>query len=89
MRVTSLAAEAFPDVPTVRTKVPGGATVIGLDLPVLVVIAGASRVHPPDEGGRPGPARRSRHGRVEVLPGASHYGLPISHAAEIADLIQQ
>ncbi len=88
VRVTSLAADAFPNVPTVRTKVPGGADRIGLDRPVLVVVAGASRVHPPAKVVTR--ARKTlQDGRVEVLPGASHYGLPISHAAEIADLIRQ
>ncbi len=87
LRLTFLAAEAFPDVPTVRTKVPGGADVMGLDLPVLVVMAGASRVHPTKKVvTRAG--KMLRHGRVEVLPDAAHYALPISHASEIADLIR-
>ena len=87
MHVRSLATDAFPDVPTVQTKVPGGASVTTLDIPVLVVLAGASRAHPADKVATRARARL-RHGRVEVLPGATHYGLPISHADEIAALIK-
>jgi len=56
--------------------------------PVLVIVAGSSRVHDRRKVAR----RAGRHlanSRVEMLAGASHYGLPLTHAGQIAALMRE
>jgi hypothetical protein len=56
--------------------------------PSLVIVAGTSRV---DHVKRIGSnaAKRLPDGRVETVAGASHYGLPITHAEQVAALMLQ
>ena len=56
--------------------------------PTLVVIAGASRVHHVKRVGS-NAAKRLPGGRVETVAGASHYGLPMTHAEQVAALMLQ
>ena len=87
LQVTGAAADAFTGLPPVPTKIPGKDVLADVQLPVLVVIAGASRVHQVKRvSTRSG---RFPRVRVETIEGASHYGLPMTHADQIAALILQ
>ena len=87
LEVTGAAADAFSGLPSVPTKIPNKAALAGLQVPVLVVVAGRSRVHHVRRV-----AKRSGRMplvRVETVDGASHYGLPMTHADQLAALILQ
>ena len=88
LRVTGMGADVFGDAPTVPTKVPKPQTLTNIQPPVLVIVAGSSRVHDRRKVAR----RAGRHlanSRVEMLAGASHYGLPLTHAGQIAALMRE
>jgi pimeloyl-ACP methyl ester carboxylesterase len=86
VRVTSMGADVFGDAPTVPTKIPKPATLKDLRPPALIIVAGATRVHHPRRVARRAGLRLAAC-RVETLEGASHYGLPLTHAGQIAALM--
>jgi pimeloyl-ACP methyl ester carboxylesterase len=87
LQVTGAAADAFRGLPSVPTRIPDKAALAALQVPVLVIVAGRSRVHQVQRvAKRSGKMPRSR---VETLTGATHYGLPLTHADQIAALILQ
>jgi hypothetical protein len=82
-----MGADVFGDAPTVPTKVPKPQTLTSIQPPVLVIVAGSSRVHDRRKvAGRAG--RHLANSRVETLAGATHYGLPLTHAEQIAALMR-
>ena len=86
VQATSMGAEAFGDAPTVPTKIPKPATLKDLRPPALIIVAGSTRVHHPRRVAR----RAGQHlanSRVETLEGATHYGLPLTHADQVAALM--
>jgi pimeloyl-ACP methyl ester carboxylesterase len=86
LEMTAAAAEAFPHAPTVPTKIPAKTALADLQTPTLVILAEKSRVHPARRlAGRA--AKLLPAGEVQMITGASHYGLPMTHAAEIAVVI--
>jgi len=86
LEMTAAAAEVFPHAPTVPTKIPAKAALAELRTPTLVILAEKSRVHPARRlAGRA--AKLLPAGEVQMISGASHYGLPMTHAAEIAAVI--
>lgn len=87
LRVTGAAADAFGGLPSVPTKIPAKAVLNDLQVPVLVVVAGRSRVHQVKRVAQR--ALRFPQVRVEIVDGASHYGLPMTHADQVAALILQ
>ncbi len=87
LQLTGAAADAFSGLPSVPTKIPNKAVLAQLQVPVLVVVAGRSRVHQVKRvATRSG---RMPRVRVEIVDGASHYGLPMTHADQVAALILQ
>jgi hypothetical protein len=88
LQVTSMAAAVFGEAPTVPTKIPKPATLKGLKPPVLVIIAGSTKVHHPRRVARKA-GERLPDSRVETIAGASHYGLPLTHAAQIAAIMRE
>ncbi len=87
LAVTGAAADAFSGLPSVPTKIPNKAALAGLQMPVLVVVAGRSRVHHVRRVAKR--SGRMPFVRVETVDGASHYGLPMTHADQVAALILQ
>ena len=85
--MTGAAADAFGGLPSVPTKIPAKAVLNDLQVPVLVVVAGRSRVHQVKRVAQR--ALRFPQVRVEIVDGASHYGLPMTHADQVAALILQ
>ena len=86
LEMTAAAAEVFANAPTVPTKIPAKTTFAELRTPTLVIMAEKSRVHPARRvAGRA--AKLLPAGEVQMISGASHYGLPMTHAAEIAAVI--
>ncbi len=86
LELTAAAAELEGPSRTVPTKIPSAATVATLKPPSLVIVAGASRVHHVKRVGSKA-ATRIPAGRVETVAGASHYGLPLTHAEQLATLM--
>ena len=86
LELTAAASELEGPSRTVPTKIPSAATVATLKPQSLVIVAGASRVHHVKRVGG-NAAKRLPAGRVETIAGASHYGLPLTHAERIATLI--
>ena len=86
LELTAAAADVEGPSRTVPTKIPSAATVATLKPPSLVIVAGASRVHHVKRVGS-NAAKRIPAGRVETIAGASHYGLPRTHAEQIAALM--
>ena len=84
--MTAAAAELEGPSRTVPTKMPSAATMATLKPPSLVIVAGASRVHHVKRVGSKA-AQRIPAGRVETVADASHYGLPRTHAGQIATLM--
>jgi pimeloyl-ACP methyl ester carboxylesterase len=87
LALTSVAADAFGGAPTVPTKVPPAQVVSRLEPPALVIVAGRGRVHLPRKVMRRA-QQRLPDARVGWIPDATHYGLPLTHAAEIAALMR-
>ena len=87
LQVTGAAADAFSGLPSVPTKIPNKAVLADLQVPVLVVVAGRSRVHQVQRVAKR--SGRLPRVRVETVAGASHYGLPMTHADQLAALILQ
>ena len=86
LEMTAAAAEVFANAPTVPTKIPAKTTFAEPRVPTLVIMAEKSRVHPARRvAGRA--AKLLPAGEVQMISGASHYGLPMTHAAEIAAVI--
>jgi pimeloyl-ACP methyl ester carboxylesterase len=81
--VTGSATEVFGKAPTVPTRIPSAATVSALRPSALVIVAGSTKVHSGRRVAR-NARRRLPGARVETIAGASHYGLPMTHAAEVA-----
>ena len=83
LQVTSIGADVFGEAPTVPTKIPKPATLKDLRPPALVIVAGSTGCT--THGGSParpgGTAGRSRGWKP--CRGA-HYGLPLTHAEQIA-----
>jgi hypothetical protein len=88
LQVTSMGAGVFGEAPTVPTKIPKPATLKDLKPPALVIVAGATRVHHARRVAQKA-GRRLADVRVETLAGASHYGLPLTHAEQIAALMRE
>jgi pimeloyl-ACP methyl ester carboxylesterase len=86
LSVTAAAADEFGQAPTVRTKIPPASAYAGFDRPSLVIMAGRSRVHSARVVARRAQGRLPQ-ARVDIVAGASHYGLPMTHADEIAELM--
>jgi len=86
LEVMAAAAELEGPSRTVPTKIPSAATVASLKPPTLVIVAGASRVHHVKRVGS-NAAKRIQAGRVETIAGASHYGLPLTHAEQLATVM--
>ena len=86
LELTAAASELEGPTRTVPTKIPSAATVATLKPQSLVIVAGASRLHHVKRVGS-NAAMRIPAGRVETVPGASHYGLPLTHAEQIATLM--
>ena len=86
LELTAAAAELEGPSRTVPTKIPSAATMATLKPPSLVIVAGASRVHHVKRVGSKA-AQRIKAGRVETVADASHYGLPLTHAGQIATLM--
>ena len=86
LELTAAAAELEGPSRTVPTKMPSAATMATLKPPSLVIVAGASRVHHVKRVGSKA-AQRIKAGRVETVADASHYGLPLTHAGQIATLM--
>jgi len=85
---TGPAADAFSGMPTVPTRIPAKDVVAKLEPELLVVLAERSRVIQARAiAKRTG--MRLPDARVEIVAGASHYGLPITHATEIAALLRR
>ena len=84
--MTAAAAELEGPSRAVPTKIPSAATVASLKPPTLVIVAGASRVHHVKRVGS-NAAKRIQAGRVETIAGASHYGLPLTHAEQLATVM--
>jgi hypothetical protein len=75
-------------MPTVPTRIPAKDVVAKLEPELLVVLAERSRVIQARAiAKRTG--MRLPDARVEIVAGASHYGLPITHATEIAALLRR
>ncbi|MEP6561711.1 MAG: alpha/beta hydrolase [Nakamurella sp.] len=86
LEMTAAAAEVFAHAPTVPTKIPAKTACAKTRVPTLVIIAEKSRVHSARRvAGRA--AKLLPNGEVQMMKGASHYGLPMTHAAEVAALI--
>ncbi len=85
--LATLAADGFGNAPTVPTKVPSPAALAGVDMPVTVVLAGRSRVHQVRKIAKDA-GRRLPQARIEIVDGATHYGLPLSHPVQIAEFIK-
>jgi len=83
LQLTSTAADLFGDAPTVPTKIPPAQALSALQMPVLVIVAGRSRVHQVSTVAKRA-GGRIPHARVETLLNATHYGLPMTHAEQIA-----
>ena len=87
MALTALGCDAFGMTSTVPTKIPGAGAMRALKWPTTVVVAGSGRVNHARSL-----ARRAEHRSPAItahtLPAASHYGMPMTHAADIADLIR-
>ena len=86
LEVMAAAAELEGPSRAVPTKIPSAATVASLKPPTLVIVAGASRVHHVKRVGS-NAAKRIQAGRVETIAGASHYGLPLTHAEQLATVM--
>jgi pimeloyl-ACP methyl ester carboxylesterase len=86
LQVTGMGADVFGDAPTVPTKIPKTVTLMGLRPPALVVIAGSTKVHAKRRVARRA-GQRLPNATVETVRGASHYGLPMTHAHEVAALM--
>ncbi|MGS0688213.1 alpha/beta fold hydrolase [Nakamurella sp. GG22] len=87
LELATLAADGFGNAPTVPTKVPSPTALAAVDMPVTVVLAGRSRVHPVRRIAR-NASRRLPQARIEIIDGATHYGLPLSHPVQIAESIR-
>ncbi len=87
LELATLAADAFGNAPTVPTKVPSPAALTAVQAPVTVVLAGRSRVHQVRRIAK-NARRRLPQVRVEIIEGATHYGLPLSHPVPIAEAIR-
>ncbi len=86
LHVTGLGSDVFGDAPTLPTKIPKTVTLMGLQPSALVIIAGSTKVHAKGRVARK--ARQRLPGaRVETVRGASHYGLPMTHADQVAALM--
>lgn len=88
VQVTSMGADAFGDAPTVPTKIPKPATLKDLRPPALIIVAGSTRVHHPRRVAKKA-GQRLVNSRVETLAGATHYGLPVTHAEQIAAFMRE
>jgi pimeloyl-ACP methyl ester carboxylesterase len=86
LQVTGMGADVFGDAPTVPTKIPKTVTLMGLRPPALVIIAGSTKVHAKRRVARKA-GQRLPNAKVETVRGASHYGLPMTHAHEVAALM--
>ena len=86
LQVTGAAADAFGVLPSVPTKIPSSGVLAAVDVAVLVIIGGRSRVHNVRRLARR--ADRLPGARVETVTGASHYGLPMTHAVQVATLMR-
>ena len=87
LQVTGMGADVFGDAPTVPTKIPTPAALTGLGPPALVIMAGATRVHAKAQVARKA-RQRLPDARVETVDGATHYGLPMTHAEQVATLMK-
>jgi len=86
LEMTAAAAEVFAGAPTVPTKIPAKTALAELRTPTLVIVAEKGRVHPARRiAGRA--AKLLPACEVQMISGASHYGLPMTHAAEVAAVI--
>jgi hypothetical protein len=87
LALTALGTDAFGLTPTVPTKIPNAAAMSALAAPTTVVLAGRGRVNHARTVARRAGAR-SNLISTHTLADASHYGLPMTHPEQIADLIR-
>ncbi len=87
LELTALGTDAFGLTSTVPTKIPGASAFPALTAPTTVVLAGRGRVNHARTVSRRA-AARSTLISTHILADASHYGLPMTHPQQIADLVR-
>lgn len=88
LELTGLAADGVGIGSTVPTKIPRAEVLKGLRPPVLMITAGRSKVHSERRVRRNAGRRLPPSARLHSVRSASHYGLPMTHAAEVAELLR-
>lgn len=88
LEVTGLAAEGVAMGSPVTTKIPPKQALNGLRPPALVITAHKTKVHSERRVRRNAGRRLPPSARLHSIAGASHYGLPMTHAAEVAELLR-
>jgi pimeloyl-ACP methyl ester carboxylesterase len=87
LELTALGTDAFGLTSTVPTKIPSASAFDRLQAPTTVVLAGRSRVLHARTAARRA-AARSTLISTHTLADASHYGLPMTHPQQIAELVR-
>ena len=87
LALTALGTDAFGLTSTVPTKIPAASAFDRLHAPTTVVLAGRGRVLHARTAARRA-AARSTLITTHTLADASHYGLPMTHPQQIAELIR-
>lgn len=87
LQATGLAADGFSGMPSVPTKIPSKEARTAMDRPTVVVLAGKGRVH--NVRRIAAKANRLPNSLVTALPKATHYGITMTHADEIAELMRR
>ena len=88
LEVTGLAAEGVAMGSPVTTKIPAKQAVAALRPPALVITARKTKVHSERRVRRNAGRRLPPSASLHSIAGASHYGLPMTHASEVADLLR-
>lgn len=88
LALTGLATEGVGIGSTVPTKIPKADVLKALRPPVLMITAGRTKVHSERRVRRNAGRRLPPTARLYSVKGASHYGLPMTHAAQVAELLR-
>lgn len=88
LALSGLAADGVGIGSTVPTKIPKADVLKDLRPPVLMITAGRTKVHSERRVRRNAGRRLPPTARLHSVRGASHYGLPMAHAAEVAELLR-
>jgi hypothetical protein len=88
MRLTGLAVNGSTSGTTVPTKIPSATTLQTLRPPALVITAGRTKVHS-ETRLRRNARKRLPVAQLQSVVGATHYGLPMTHAEQVAALIRE